>query len=237
MGLAASGSGLAAAARHDIRVNASGSLTTEQTGIWNILHGALAFAVVASWLVWLVVQVPGYRHTTDERRHQLKWLYSGAVVFVASVFAAALVSGNSSGPAKVVSNLITLLGFGVFASCLAVTVLKYRLYEIDRIISRVISYAVLTAVLAGAFTGLVLLATVVPPFKTSVAVAAATLAAAALFNPLRERVQHAVDLDTVRADLAGVVDEAFEPAYVSVWIAEDLAAGPGSSTPTAITRS
>ena len=71
--------------------------------------------------------------------------------------------------------------------------LKYRLYEIDRIISRVISYAIITAVLAGVFAGLVLLATVVLPFKTPVAVAAATLAAAALFNPLRKRVQHAVD--------------------------------------------
>jgi hypothetical protein len=245
LALAASGSGVAAAARHDIRVNASGSLTTEQTGIWNILHGALAFAVVASWLVWLAVQVPRYRHARGERRQQLKWLYSGAVVFVVSVSAAALASGNTSGLATVVSNLITPLGFAAFAACFAVAVLKYRLYEIDRIISRVISYAVITAMLAGVFAGLVLLATVALPFKTPVAVAAATLAAAALFNPLRKRVQHAVDrrfnrarynaeaivaaftarlrqtvdFDTVRGDLAGVVNEAFQPAHVSVWLA------------------
>jgi hypothetical protein len=244
LGLAASGSGVAAAARHDIRVNATGSLTTEQSGIWNILHGALAVAVVASWLLWLAVQVPRYRHAAGERRQQLKWLYSGAVVFVISVFAAALASGDTSGLANVVSNLITPLGFAVFAACFAVAVLKYRLYEIDRIISRVISYAIITAVLAGVFAGLVLLATVVLPIKTPVAVAAATLAAAALFNPLRRRVQHAVnrrfnragynaeaivaaftarlrhtvDLDTVRGDLAGVVQEAFQPAHVSVWL-------------------
>ena len=71
--------------------------------------------------------------------------------------------------------------------------LKYRLYDIDRIISRVISYAIITAVLAGVFAGLVLLATVVLPLKGPVAVAASTLMAAALFNPLRRRVQHAVD--------------------------------------------
>jgi hypothetical protein len=136
------------------------------------------------------------------------------------------------------------LAAAAFPVCIGVAVLKYRLYEIDRIISRVISYAVITAVLAGVFAGLVLLATVVLPFKTPVAVAAATLAAAALFNPLRKRVQHAVDrrfnrarydaeaivaafsgrlrrtidLDTIRGDLVGVVHEAFQPAYVSVWL-------------------
>ena len=244
LALAASGSGVAAAAGHNIRVNATGSLLTEQAGIWNTLHGALVIAVAASWLTWLAVQVPRYRHAAGERRQQLKWLYSGAVVLVIAVFAGALVSGSTSGLANLVSNLITPLGFLAFAACFAVAVLRYRLYEIDRIISRVISYAIITAVLAGVFAGLVLLATVVLPFKSSVAVAAATLAAAALFNPLRRRVQHAVDrrfnrarydadqavaafaarlkdaveLGSVRDDLAGVVNQALEPAHISVWI-------------------
>ena len=123
--------------------------------------------------------------------------------------------------------------------------LKYRLYEIDRIISRVISYAIITAVLAGVFAGLAL-ASAVLPLKGSVAVAASTLVAAALFNPLRRRVQHAVDrrfnrtrynadltvavfasrlkdaadLDSVREDLAAVVQKALEPAHISVWMNE-----------------
>ena len=244
LALAASGSGVAAAAGHDIRVNAVGSLLTDQSGIWSILHSALFIAVVAGWLTWLAVQVPRYRHATGERRQQLKWLYSGAVALVISVFAGALASGSSSGLANLVSNLITPLGFLAFAACFAVAVLKYRLYEIDRIISRVISYAIITAVLAGTFAGLVVLATVVLSFKSSVAVAAATLAAAALFNPLRKRVQHAVDrrfnrarynagqavavfaarlkdavdLESVRDDLAGVVNQTLEPAHISVWI-------------------
>jgi hypothetical protein len=244
LALAASGSGAAAAAGHDIRVNAVGSLLTDQSGIWNILHSALFVAVAAGWLTWLAVQVPRYRHATGERRQQLKWLYSGALVLVVSVFAGALASGSSSGLANLVSNLITPLGFLAFAACFAVAVLKYRLYEIDRIISRVISYALITAVLAGTFAGLVVLATVVLSFKSSVAVAAATLAAAALFNPLRRRVQHAVDrrfnrarynaeqavaafaarlkdavdLESVRDDLAGVVNQTLEPAHMSMWI-------------------
>jgi hypothetical protein len=125
-----------------------------------------------------------------------------------------------------------------------VAVLKYRLYAIDRIISRVVAYAIVTAVLGGLFAGLVLLATEVLPLKTPVAVAAATLVAAALFNPLRRRVQHGVDrrfnrarydaemviaaftarlrqtvdLATVQGDLVGAVDAAFQPAHVSVWL-------------------
>jgi len=246
LALAASGSGVAAVAGHDIHVNATGSLTTEQNGFWNILHSTLVLGVLASWLVWLAAQVPRYRRAAGERRQQLKWLYSGAVVLVICVFAAALASGHSSGLAQAVNNVITPLGFAAFAICFAVAVLKYRLYEIDRIISRVISYAIITAVLAGLFAGVVLLATVVLPFKGPVTVAASTLFVAALFNPLRRRVQHAVDrrfnrarynaeavvaaftgrlrqtvdLETVRRDLADAVHEAFQPAHVSVWLTE-----------------
>jgi hypothetical protein len=102
--------------------------------------------------------------------------------------------------------------------------------------------------LAGIYAGLVLLATQVLRFSSPVAVAAATLAAAALFNPIRRRVQHtvdrrfnrarydadrtvaafaarlkdAVDLDAVRGDLASVVQTALEPAHVSVWISRRI---------------
>jgi MFS family permease len=254
LALAASGGGLAAAAGHDIHVSATGSLLTQQGGIWNILHTALAFSVLVSWLVWLAVQVPSFRHATGERRQQLKWLYSGAVVFVIAVFAGAQASGSNSGLAQLVNNLVTPVGFALFAACFAVAVLRYRLYDIDRILSRVIAYAIVTALLAGVFAGIVVLATVVLPFKSSVAVAASTLVAAALFNPLRRRVQRAVDrrfnrarynteavvaaftarlrqtvdLDTVRGDLVSVIHAAFEPAHVSVWLAGTGARDPRS---------
>jgi hypothetical protein len=74
-----------------------------------------------------------------------------------------------------------------------VGILKYRLYEIDRIISRTLAYAIVTGLLVGVYAGLVLVATEVLRFHSSVAVAVSTLAAAALFNPLRRRVQRAVD--------------------------------------------
>ena len=135
--------------------------------------------------------------------------------------------------------------------CLGVAILKYRLYDIDRIISRTLAYAIVTGLLVGLYAGLVLLATKVLSFHSTVAVAASTLAAAALFSPLRRRVQLRVDrrfnrtrydadqtvsafaarlqgtveLDSVRDDLAGVVSQALEPTHVSVWIAERNDAG------------
>jgi hypothetical protein len=125
-------------------------------------------------------------------------------------------------------------------------VLKYRLYEIDRIISRTLAYAIVTGLLVGVYAGLVLLATQVLDVKSPVAVAVSTLAAAALFSPVRRRVQKAVDrrfnrarydadqtvaafaaclkdavdLDAVRDDLAGVVHQALEPAHLSLWISQ-----------------
>ena len=245
LALTATAGGAAAVAGHTVRIGASGTLANNATGVAGLAQSAVALGVLASLLVWLAVQVPRYRRSVGERRQQFKWLYTGASIFVVSVISAVLVSGGSSSLDLAINNVIAPVGFAVLPICVGVAVLKYRLYEIDRIISRVLSYGIITAVLAGVFTGLVLLATVVLPVKAPVAVAAATLAAAALFNPLRKRVQHAVDrrfnrarynaeaivaaftaglrqtvdLDTVQGDLVGVVDQAFQPAHIAVWLA------------------
>jgi hypothetical protein len=114
------------------------------------------------------------------------------------------------------------------------------------VFSRTLAYAIVTGLLVGLYAGLVLLATEVFRFHSTVAVAAATLAAAALFNPLRKRVQlrvdrrfnrarydadqavaafaarlkNTVDPDSARDDLASVVHRALEPAHISVWVNE-----------------
>ena len=242
--LAATAAGAAAVARHAVVIDASGNLANKTTGLTAALQTFSAFGVLASLLVWLVVQVPRYRRAPYERRQQLKWLYTGAAIFVVSLFLAVLTPGGPSAWDLAVNDVISPIGFAVLPVCVGVAVLKYRLYAIDRIISRVISYTLVSAVLAGIFAGLVLLATRVLPFRTPVGVAVATLAAAALFNPLRRRVQRAVDrrfnrsrynaetviaaftarlrgtvdLDMMRSDLVGVVHEAFQPAHVSVWL-------------------
>jgi hypothetical protein len=245
LAVAATAGGAAAEAGHTVRIDAGGTLVNNATGAAGLVQSAVALGVLASLLVWLAVQVPRYRRSSGEHRQQFKWLYTGATIFVVSVISAVTVSGGS-GLDLAVNNVIVPIGFAVLPVCVGVAVLKYRLYDIDRIISRVISYAIITAVLAGVFAGLVLLAGAVFPLKGSVAVAAATLVSAALFNPLRKRVQHAVDrrfnrarynadltvaafasrlkdavdLDSVREDLAAAVQKALEPAHISVWMNE-----------------
>jgi hypothetical protein len=137
--------------------------------------------------------------------------------------------------------------------CMGVAILKYRLFDIDRLVSRTIGYAIVTGLLLGTYAGIVLLTTHVLKVHVPVAVAGSTLAVAALFNPVRRWVQRAVDrrynrtrydadqtvaafatrlkdavdLDGVRDDLAGVVNQALEPAHVSVWITRRELPPPG----------
>jgi hypothetical protein len=198
----------------------------------------VAFLLMAAALVVAVAaMVVRFARSSGEERLQLKWFAAAAVLVL--VTASVSVPANSA----VASALSSMALLSLFAA-IAVAVLKYRLYNIDRIISRTLAYAIVTGLLIGLYAGLVLLATRVLSFRAPVAVAASTLAAAALFSPLRRRVQHVVDrrfnrtrydadqtiaafaarlrdtvnLDTVSTDLTGVVHTALEPAHVSVWI-------------------
>lgn len=261
--LAASSRGVQVLAAHDVRIGANGDLTNPTPAVQTVLFGAVIVGALASWLAWLALQIPTYRRASGERRQQLKWLYGGAAVFLISLFIGVFVVPVAMGEAAgwgtqpVVNDLATL-GVGALPVSMGVAVLKYRLYEIDRIISRVVAYTIITAVLAGVFAAFVVLATVVLPVnKTPVAVAVATLAVASLFNPLRRRVQravdrrfnrarynaeaivaafaarlaHTVDLPTVQNDLIGVVHQVFEPSQVSVWLAGPQAAPPAPRAP------
>ena len=247
----ASLSGVVAVAGHHVQITAEGDLAHPPKGFFVPFYAAAIVLSLAAWLAWLVIQIPTYRRADGERRQQLKWLYSGAAVtlvaFVFGVFVVPLALGQAPGNGNsAVESALVVLALGAMPASLAVAVLKYRLYELDRIISRVVSYTLITAVLVGFYTGLVLLTTHVLPFKSAVAVAACTLITAALFNPLRRRVQRAVDrrfnrsrynaeavvaaftarmrqtvdFNAVRDDLVGVVHEAFQPTQVSMWLVE-----------------
>jgi hypothetical protein len=241
--------GIAAAARPVVRVAPDGSAAGLPGGVFVVLDVAVIALCVIAWLAWLVIQIPTYRHADGQRRQQLKWLYSGGgvtlVAFIFGVFVVPLATGQSVGSGTHPLVLAFLVvAFGALPVCLGVAVLKYGLYELDRIISRVVSYTLVTGLLVGVYAGLVLLATRVLSASSPVAVAVSTLAAAALFTPVRRRVQRvvdrrfnrtrydadqtvtafadrirdAVDPDAVRADLAGVVSQSLEPAHVSLWI-------------------
>jgi hypothetical protein len=187
-----------------------------------------------------------YRRARTPERAQLKWLvYAGALVVAAILLTVGPVEWIM-GPGNATNNLQNAIASGavaLIAVAIGIAVLRYRLYDIDRIISRTVAYTIVTGLLIGVYAGLVLLATQVLRIHGAVAVAAATLIAAGLFTPVRRRVQHrvdrrfnrarydaettvaafaarlkdAVDLDTVRADLVTVVQAALEPAHVGVW--------------------
>jgi hypothetical protein len=232
---------------HDVHVDSGGNLLvlahpTGGAAWWGVVQNLFFLLLGVFWLASLGGQVVSYRRSAGERRQQLKWLMSGAAIaLVGGVLTLAL--SGSHGFLQVLSGL-TFAGIAALPVSIGVGVLKYRLFDIDRIISRTLAYAVMTGLLVGLYAGLVLLATRVLSAGSQVAVAASTLAAAALFNPLRRRVQRgvdrrfnrarydtdrmvaqfaarlkdAVDLNSVRDDLAGVVHTALEPAHVSVWI-------------------
>ncbi len=234
-----------AIAGHQIHADASG-ITNNPAGLAatvSNLSWVFAVPIPVIWLIWIGHQIMSYRGATDQRREQLKWLTGGAAAVVAGVIVSLLVT-SSGGPAAQAALIISRLAIIAFPVSIGVAILKYRLYEIDRLISRTLAYAIITGLLVGVYAGLVLLATQVFRFHSSVAVAAATLAAAALFTPVRRRVQRAVDrrfnrarydadltvaafasrlkdavgLASVQEDLADVVSRALEPAHVSVWI-------------------
>ncbi len=214
----------------------------------DLLKVIFILAIVTGLLIVASVLIRR-RGAGPELRRQLAWL--GYVGVLTVVWVVALSLASVLAPAAANAGLGTLIwGFltltpvaGIPLAC-AVAILKYRLYEIDKIISRTLAYAIVTGLLVGVYAGLVLLATRVLPVNGSVAVAGSTLAAAALFTPLRSRVQRlvdrrfnrtrydadqtvaafaarlqdATDLDTVRADLASTVHRALEPAHLSLWL-------------------
>ena len=233
---------------HHLQVDSGGNLVVLDNNAgsaawWNASTTVATLVLALSWLGSLAAQALSYRRSSGERRQQLKWLLAGSAITGACLAVSFTQSGDTSAVTQIIGVIVTV-GMLALPAAIGVAILKYRLFDIDRIISRTLGYAIVTGLLVGLYAGIVLLATHVVSIKTPVAVAASTLAAAALFNPLRRRVQRvvdrrfnrarydaertvvafaarlkdAVDLDTVQEDLAGVAQRALEPAHISVWI-------------------
>ncbi|MBV9831010.1 MAG: hypothetical protein JOZ82_05395 [Marmoricola sp.] len=242
-GLLLYGQSISLAARRVVAVDANGTPALidhpdASMLFWVVIENVGFLALLLSWLVWLVLQIPKYRRSTGDRRLQLKWLYAGAGIFIVCLGVGVL---QATGP--VVSDVLAL-GVAALPIALGVAILKFRLYEIDRIISRTVSYVLVTGLIVGVYIGVVTLATHVLNFSSSVGVAASTLVAAVLFNPLRRRAQRLVDkrfnrarydaeatvaafadamrasadLPRVQRELVATVNQAFEPVHVSVWV-------------------
>jgi hypothetical protein len=234
-----------------IQVDLNGTYSGPSASMTGVIAGVLAYGgaglllVPLFWPAFAARQVLSWRRSTGERRQQLKWLTSGSVVALAGLALIALGPSPDQVSGRV-SRDLAFLALAALPLSIAVGILKYHLYDIDRLISRTLAYTLVTGLLIGVYAGIVTFATRVLPFSSPVGVAASTLTVAALFNPLRRRVQRivdrrfnrarydaetvvaafaarlkdAVDLDLVRDDLAGVVQQTLEPAHVSVWMSE-----------------
>jgi hypothetical protein len=213
--------------------------------IFKVMAASGLVLVAATGLAAIVSLAFRYRRASTAERAQLKWLvYAGALIVVALLAEIPLEKVMGTGDAATnLQNAVSTGAVALVPMAIGIAILRYRLYDIDRVISRTVAYAIVTGLLVGVYAGLVLLATQVLKFHSTVAVAAATLVAAALFNPVRRRVQKqvdrrfnrarydaertvaafaarlkdAVDLDAVKDDLAEVVQMTLEPAHLWVW--------------------
>jgi hypothetical protein len=200
-------------------------------------------------LVGVASMVVRWRGSGRDQRAQLKWvLFAAATGFLSTLLTGLL--------APVIGSWLNELAWNVALSIIPVAVgisiLRYRLFAIDRIISRTVSYGLVTGVLLAVYAGLVTAVSRLTPSGNSLAVAMSTLAVAALFQPLRRRVQAVVDrrfnrprydatrtietfalelrdkvdLEVLAADLLGVVHQTMQPAKAGLWLRHDSRATP-----------
>ena len=217
-----------------------GSIEALADTIANVGITTLFLAILLSAVLLLL----RFRRARGLQRQQLKWLAYGGGLLAAYI----LLDIISQVPPGLVDALIEALTFGALYVGVGVAVLRYRLYDIDRLINRTLVYGLLTALLAGVYAAIVLVVGQVfggvgeePP---SWAVAGATLAVAALFQPARRRIQavvdrrfnrrkydaaktveafsrrlrEEVDLDALSGELLGVVDQTMQPTRASIWL-------------------
>jgi hypothetical protein len=204
------------------------------------------FAAIVLSALSLVVR---YRRAGGVERRQIKWFALAAVVFSIPILLDII--GVQGRLPNVWSHLLENATFAFLYVAVGVAILRYRLYDIDVIINRTLVYGSLTALLAALyFGGIAVLQRVFVGLtgqKSTLAVVASTLVIAALFNPLRRRIQtfidrrfyrskydarktleafstklrNETDLDTLSDDLVGVVRETMQPAHVSLWLRPD----------------
>ena len=219
-------------------------------GLSHLLYGVLGGGIWIFSFVFLLLAVVSvvlrYRRSAGEERLQLKWFACATAVSLGLIFALLPVAPMGTA-GQAIYDLAIVAGIGLaLPVAIGIAVLKYRLYAIDKIISRTVSYTLVTGLVVGVYLGCIALLTRVLPVRGSVGVAVSVLAAAALFSPLRRRVQSLVDqrfdrgrynaervvtqfsvqlrdqvdIDVLGEDLRGVVDHVLAPAHLSLWLRE-----------------
>jgi hypothetical protein len=219
-------------------------------GPLHALAAAAPVVVAATLLLPIAAVVARFRRSRGLERQQLKWLALAAafsVVTLAALLALSTRVNLDTGTGQVVAGSLFGLVMAAPPAAAAMAILRHGLYDIDVVINRTLVYGALTATLAAAYLGVVLLfQLMLSPLTpdTGLAIAVSTLAVAALFRPARTRIQSAVDrrfyrrrydatrtleafsgrlrdqidLDALSVDLRGVVDQTMQPARVSLWL-------------------
>ena len=164
-----------AIAGHHVQVDSGGNLLAIDhpagwAAWWGTVQGLFFPLLGACWLASLAGQVLSYRRSSGERREQLKWLIGGSAVAVTGGLLAVPFSNSTDRALNIVGS-VALAAVLALPLSMGVAILKYRLYDIDRILSRTVAYAIITGLLVGVYAGLVLLATQVLRFSSPVAVA------------------------------------------------------------------
>jgi hypothetical protein len=219
--------------------------TSDPAGIAGMLFtvGATAgpVAVVAAGVSVLV----RFRRAQGVERQQIKWLLYAVLTVILAYPLLAVAMTALGYTSELAGDVSVSLLVAPVPLAIGLAILRYRLYDIDRLINRTLVYGLLTALLAGAYAGAVLvLGQLLGQELSSLAVAGATLAAAALFQPARRRIQQAVDrrfnrrkydaartveafsarlreevdLDALSAELPAVVDQTIQPTRASLWL-------------------
>jgi hypothetical protein len=219
------------------------------------LGNLLSVPTLAFFLLTAGTLVVRYRRATGVEREQLTWLAWAVCLFCLAVIVALLLDAASNSNGNAVGTLANDVWLLVFVAitlmpvAIGIAVLRYHLFEIDRLVSRTISWAIVTAIVGGVFVGFILVfqAVFAPLVQSNeLAVAGSTLLAFGLFQPIRRRVQRLVDrrfnrsrhdaeqtmvafadrlrdqvdLEQLRTEILATVTAAVEPTSVSLWLRE-----------------
>jgi hypothetical protein len=206
-------------------------------GIAGFPGAVLLEAAYVGMLVAVVLSavslVGRWRRGNAVERAQLKWVAAGSATFAATAVLTVTAYGLQGGINPVLG-VVSSFGIALFPITIGIAVLRYRLYEIDRIVSRGLSYALLTGSLAAIFAGLVIALQAALADVTqgqTLAVAGSTLVAFALFAPLRRRIQHVMDgrfnrtrydAERIAAAFADHLRDEVEPGMVTVHLDETV---------------
>ncbi len=218
-----------------------------------------------------------YRRSGGEVRQQIKWIAFAAslvsVAFLVAVISALIVAPDTMGTGgtqplwlQLLQDAVQMSNAGI-AVAVGFAILKYRLYDIEVVINRTLVYGSLTAILATFYFGSVVtlqyLFSLLTGQGNTLAIVASTLAIAALFNPLRRRIQSFIDrrfyrrkydarktleafgsklrdetdLERISEDLVEVVDETMQPSHISLWLSFPSFSSPNSSESSSEVRS